>query len=159
MLSCILSGFALLVFGQESGSEAPAVVQQIMTAALARCYSTVDGVRKISFAPPTDKELDQIKALGQKAIGPLAGYLDLQAKNGLTQLLAVKFLVEMGGPPTFAPLKRAFAEDQWEVTRAVALAGMFSVSQGQAKPFVEAALKDKSQLVRQRAQDLIAFYQ
>ncbi len=100
-----------------------------------------------------------MKALGQKAIVPLARYLDLQTKNGFTQLFAVKFLMAIGGPSTSGPLKRAFAEDQWEVTRAAALDGLFAVSQVEAKPYVEAALADKSQLVRQRAHDLRSLYQ
>jgi len=39
------------------------------------------------------------------------------------------------------------AEDQWEVTRAAALDGLFAVSQVEAKPYVKAALGDMSQLV------------
>jgi hypothetical protein len=155
---CILGGFVALAAGQETGPTAPAVVQEIMTTALSRCYSTINGIRKITFEPPTEPELDQVKSLGEKAVGPLSGYLVLEPKNGLTQLLAVRFLLAIGGSSTFAPLKRAFGQDQWEVTRAAALAGMFSVSQDQAKPYVEAALKDKSQLVRQRAQDLMTSY-
>jgi len=86
-----------------------------MTTALARCYSTVNGVKKISFEPATNQEFAEVEAPGQKAVAPLAKYLDLQPKNGLTQLFAVKFLMAIGGPSTLGPLKRAFAQDQWEV--------------------------------------------
>jgi hypothetical protein len=155
VLSCILAGYAGLAFGEASGSEDSAVtVQRIMTAALSRCYSTASGIKKISFASPTNQEFTEMKALGMEAVVPLAAYLDLEPKDGLTQLLAVKFLMAIGGPPTLGPLRRAFAEDQWEVTRAAALSGMSSVSQLEAKPYVEAALKDQSQLVRRRAQQL-----
>jgi hypothetical protein len=129
-----------------------------MTTALSRCYSTVDGVKRISFEPPTNQEFAEVEALGQKAVAPLARYLDLQQKNGFTQLFAVKFLMAIGGSSTLGPLKRAFAQDQWEVTRAAALSGIFSVSQAEARPYVEAALADKSHLVQQRAQELLALY-
>jgi hypothetical protein len=131
-----------------------------MTTALSRCYSTtVDGVKKISFEPATNEEVAEVKALGQKAIAPLARYLDLQQKNGLTQLHAVKFLMVIGSPSTLGPLKRAFAQDQWDVTRAAALDGIFQVSPAEAKPYVEAGLADKSQVVRQRAYHLLGLYQ
>lgn len=121
---------------------------------------TVDGVKKISFEPPTNEEVAEVKALGQKAVVPLARYLDLQEKNGLTQLFAVKFLMAIGGSTILSPLKRAFAQqDQWEVTRAAALDGIFSVSRDEARPYVKAALADKSPLVHLRAKELLALYQ
>jgi uncharacterized membrane protein YqgA involved in biofilm formation len=100
-----------------------------------------------------------VNALGKEAVAPLASYLDLQPKNGFTQLFAVKFLMAIGGSSTLGPLKRAFAQDQWEVTRAAALDGIFAVSHAEAKPYVEAALGDSSQLVRRRAHDLWSLYQ
>ena len=158
--SCIVIGDASLGFGQVSDPKSSAVIDQIMTTALARCYSTgTDGFKRIDFVIPTNEEFDQVKALGQKAIVPLARYLDLQQKNGFAQLFAVKFLIAIGGSSTLGPLKRAFAQDQWEVTRAAALDGIFAVSHAEAKPYVEAALGDKSQLVRRRAHDLWSLYQ
>lgn len=130
-----------------------------MTTVLSRCYSTVNGVKRISFEPPTNQEFAEVEALGPKAVAPLAKYLDLQPKNDLTQLFAVKFLMAIGGSSTLGPLKRAFAQDQWEVTRAAALDGIFAVSQVEAKPYVEAALGDSSQLVRRRAHHLWSLYQ
>jgi hypothetical protein len=56
-------------------------------------------VKRISFAPATNQEFAEAEALGQKAIAPLAKYLDLQPKNDLTQLFAVKFLMAIGAPP------------------------------------------------------------
>jgi hypothetical protein len=160
VLSCIVLGYASLGLGQASDPKSSAVIDQIMATALSRCYSTtVDGIKKISFAPPTNEEFAEVKALGQKAVAPLARYLDLQEKNGFTQLFAVKFLMAIGGSSTLGPLKRAFAQDQWEVTRAAALDGIFAVSQAEAKPYVEAALGDRSQLVRRYAHDLSSLYQ
>jgi hypothetical protein len=60
---------------------------------------------------------------------------------------------------TIGPLKRAFAQDQSEVTRAAALDGIFAVSHAEAKPYVEAAFGDRSQLVQRRAHDLWSLYQ
>lgn len=134
ILCCILIGYASLGFSQASDPESSAVVDQIMTTALSRCYSTVDGVKRISFVSPTNEEFAEVEALGQKAVAPLARYLDLQPKNGFTQLFAVKFLIAIGGSSTLGPLKRAFAQDQWEVTRAAALSGIFAASHAEAKP-------------------------
>lgn len=158
LLSCMVSGSVLLGFGQASDPKSAAVVDQIMTAALSRCYSTVNGVRRITFEPVRDQEVAEVKALGQEAVAPLARYLDLVTKNGFTQLYAVQFLMVIGGPSTLGPLKRAFAEDQWEVTRAAALSGISQVSRDEAKPYVKAALHDRSELVRQRAHDLWSLY-
>src|SRR5882724_3435219 len=157
--SCIVIGYASLGFGQASDPKSSAIIDRIMTTALSRCYSTVNGVKRITFEPATNQGFAEVEALGQKAVAPLARYLDLQQKNGLTQLFAVKFLMAIGGSSTLGPLKRAFAQDQWEVTRAAALDGIFAVSQAEAKPYVEAALGDSSQLVRRRAHDLLSLYQ
>lgn len=160
LLSFIVIGYASLGFGQASDPKSSAVIEQIMRTALSRCYSTtIDGVKKISFEPPTNEEFAEVKALGQEAVAPLARYLDLQSKNGLTQLFAVKFLMAIGSSSTLGPLKRAFAHDQWEVTRAAVLDGIFSVSRDEARPYVKAALTDKSAAVQQRAKELLALYQ
>ena len=158
VMSCIFVGYASLGFGQASDPKSSAIIEQIMTAALSRCFSTVNGVKRITFEPVTNLEVDEVKALGREAVAPLARYLDLQTKNGFTQLYAVKFLMAIGGPSTIGPLKRAFAQDQWEVTRAAALDGLFAASHAEAKPYVEAALSDRSQLVRQRAHHLWSLY-
>src|SRR5712692_9545632 len=144
VLSCIVFGYASLGFGQTSDPKSSAIIEQIMTTALSRCYSTVNGINRITFQPATNQEFAEVKALGQKAVAPLARYLDLQEKNGFTQLFAVKFLMAIGGSSTLGPLKRAFAQDQWEVTRAAALSGIFAVSHAEAKPYVEAALSDSA---------------
>ena len=159
VLSCTVIGYVSLGFGQASDPKSSAIIEQIMTTALSRCYSTVNGVKRITFEPATNQEFAEVKALGQNAVAPLAKYLDLQPKNDVTQLFAVKFLMAIGGSSTLGPLKRAFAQDQWEVTRAAALDGIFAVSQVEAKPYVEAALGDSSQLVQQRAHHLLALYQ
>src|SRR5215467_1386390 len=85
VLSCMLSGNASLAFGEESDPKSSAVVDHIMTTALSRCYSTVNGVKSISFVSATNEEFAQGEALGQKAVVPLARYLDLETKNGFTQ--------------------------------------------------------------------------
>jgi uncharacterized membrane protein YqgA involved in biofilm formation len=159
VLSCVVIGYASLGFGQASDPKSSAIIEQIMTTALSRCYSTVDGVKRITFEPATNQEFAEVKALGEKAVAPLAKYLDLQPKNDLTQLFAVKFLMAIGGSSTLGPLKRAFAQDQWEVTRAAALDGIFSVSRDEALPYVKAALADKSPEVQRRAKELLALYQ
>src|SRR5215468_10792936 len=77
------------------------VVDQIMATAFERCHSvTADGVNAITFVPPTNEEVAEVKALGPKAVAPLARYLDLKQKNGFTQFFAVKFLMVIGGSST-----------------------------------------------------------
>jgi uncharacterized membrane protein YqgA involved in biofilm formation len=159
VLSCIVIGYASLGFGQTSDPKSSAIIDQIMITALSRCYSTVNGVKRISFEAATNQEFAEVEALGQKAVAPLASYLDLQTKNDFTQLFAVKFLMAIGGPSTLGPLRRAFAQDQWEVTRAAALDGIFSVSREEARPYVKAALADKSPLVQRTAKELLALYE
>jgi hypothetical protein len=95
--SCIVVGYASLGFGQASDPKSSAVIDQIMTTALSRRYSTVHGVKRITFEPLTNQEVAEVEALGQKAVAPLASYLDLQEKSGFTQLFAVKFLMTIGG--------------------------------------------------------------
>src|SRR5260370_39272683 len=101
--SCIIGGEAPLGFGQTSDPKSSAIIERIMTTALSRCYSTGNGVKRISFEPPTNQEFAEVESLGQKAVAPLASYLDLQTKNGFTQLFAVKFLMAISGPSTLVP--------------------------------------------------------
>lgn len=158
-LLCILNCHAQSGFTQRPQTEAAESVERIMTTVLSRCHSTVNGVKAITFVPATNNEVAEVRALGEKAVPRLALYLDLKRKDGLTQLFAVKFLEAIGGSSTLGPLKRAFAPDQWEATRAAALNGMFAVSPVDAEPYVEAALKDSSASVRQQAQHLWRSYQ
>jgi hypothetical protein len=165
--SSIAAGLFVLFLGlvcvpsrcDPTDAEASTVVRTIMNRSLARCYSkTTDGVNKISWAPPTNEDFIAILALGEAAVPPLVSYLDLDEKNGFTQLLAVKFLIAVNKPSVLRPLERATAADQWEVTRAQALAGLFQVSKSDARTFVDAALHDPSPIMRQRAEELIRFY-
>jgi hypothetical protein len=159
VLLCLgLMGSAELGVIRPAAPAANAVVDRIMATALSRCYSKVNGVTRIAFEPPTSEELAQIKALGEGAVAPLARYIELVPKNGLTQLLAVKFLITVGARSTLGPLEKAFDQDQWEVTRAQALSGIFGISQVEAKPYVHAGLSDRSSLVRRRAQALFQLY-
>jgi hypothetical protein len=71
-LSCIVIGCVSLGFGQAGGPKSSAIIEQIMTTALSRCYSTANGVKRITFEPATNEEFTQVEALGQKAVAPLA---------------------------------------------------------------------------------------
>jgi hypothetical protein len=139
-------------------SRAEAIVREIIAADLSRCHSSVNGVRKISFVPSTNAEVAEIRSLGVEAIPPLATYLDIEPNDGFTQLFAVRFLADIGGSATLVPLKRAFAQDQWEVTRLAALEAMFRASPAEAEPYVKRALKDQSSLIRKHANELWDFY-
>jgi hypothetical protein len=164
LTACLLALVLLVRFayasdhgGRDSGANV--IVRQIMAADLARCSSSVNGVRLFSYAPSSGTEVAQIQSLGKDAIPPLAAYIRRKHKDGFTQLLAVAFLADIGGPATFVPLKQAFAPDQWEVTRLAALYGMFAASPAKAKPYVRRALIDRSGLVRERASELWNWYE
>jgi hypothetical protein len=55
MLSCIVIEYASLGFGQASDPKSSATIEQIMSTALSRCYSTVNGVKRITFESPTNQ--------------------------------------------------------------------------------------------------------
>lgn len=143
------------VASQDSVAGSSAKVALVMKHALERCRSEINGVTRISWQPASQEDFEEIKAMGEAAVDPLSAYLDLKVRDGFTQLFAVKFLIAIGTSSTAAPLKRAFAEDQWEVTRAQALSGLFELSESEAAPYVKSALSDDSALVRQRARDLV----
>src|SRR5215471_15142633 len=110
LLLCISCTCAVPGLGQVSSPEDAATVKRIMTTVLARCYSKTNGITRIAFEPPREQDVSEIKALGERAIPLLAGYLDLEQKDGFTQLFAVKFLMAIGGHHTFSPLTKAFGE-------------------------------------------------
>jgi hypothetical protein len=143
----------------EGPEDASVVIGRIMSSALARCFSRNDGVVKgLTFVPPTNEEVVEVKSLGDDAIAPLASYVDAKSKDDFTQLFAVRFLMALHSPDTFPPLARAFGRDHWEVTRQVALNAMFAVSEQKAKPHVRAALSDESNVVKQSAVHLWSLY-
>jgi len=136
--------------------QASKTVKRAMTAALARCHFRVGNVEAITFIPASNEEFETIKSLGSAAIEPLSTYMDAKADGGLVQFFAVKFLTALRSPTALSALQRAFAPDQWEVTRMAALYGMFETSKEAARPYIEAALDDESPLVRQTAERLYA---
>jgi len=134
-------------------------VDAVMSRVLSRSHSiTSDGVEEVSWAPPTKEDVAEIKGLGEEAVMPLARYLQTEKKDGFAELLAVKFLIIIGTPSTFQPLTLALAPEQWEVTRAQALSGIYQLSKDKAKLYILAALNDKSELVNSRAHELLALY-
>jgi hypothetical protein len=158
LLLGLLSTNLQLGFAQTSDSTAFDTVKQTMAAVLARCHMKVDGVEAITFIPPSNEEFETIKSLGSAAIEPLSTYLDAQVNDGFTQLFAVKFLTSLRNPAALDALQRAFAQDQWEVTRMAALDGMFETSKAAAEPYVKLALEDKSRVVRELAEELWPIY-
>ena len=146
------------MLSQQPHDDAAHVVDRIMKEALSNCYSVNENVKIISWQPPTQQEVAAIKKLGDFAVRTLSSYITARSKDGFTQLIAVKFLIALDLQSTIEPLELAISADQWEVTRAQALSGLFAISREDARPFIVAALRDGSQLVRQRAQELFLFY-
>ena len=145
-------------FAQMSRPTASDTVKRTMAAVLVRWHFKADGVEAMTFMPPGNDEIETIKSLGSAAIEPLSTYLDARVDGGFSQLFAVRFLSALRNPAALGVLRRAFARDQWEVTRMAALAGMFETSKTAAEPYVEAALEDKSPVVRHLAESLWTSY-
>lgn len=62
LLLILLGANAAYPSGQVGkNSRAEAVVREIMAADISRCHSSVNGVKMISFVPPTDAEFAQIR--------------------------------------------------------------------------------------------------
>jgi|SRR5215469_535643 len=153
-------------FGQVSSPTMSDIVKRTMAAALARCHSKADGIEAFTFIPPSNDEIETIKSLGPAAVEPLSTYVQAKVDCGFAKidcgfapLFALKFLTALRNRAALGAFQRAFAQDQWEVTRVYALAGMFETSKTAAKPYVEAALEDKSQVVRQMAESLWTSYE
>jgi hypothetical protein len=146
-------------FAQMSRPAASDTVKRTMAAVLAHCRFKADGVEGMTFIPPSNDEIETIKSLGSAAIETLSTYLDPKVDGGFSQLFAVRFLTALRNPAALGALQRAFAQDQWEVTRVAALAGMFETSKTTTKPYVEAALEDKSEVVRHMAESLWTSYE
>jgi hypothetical protein len=144
---------------QMSGPTASDTVKRTMAAVLVHCHFKAHGVEGMTFVPLSNEEIETIKSLGSAAIEPLSTYLDPTADGGFSQLFAVRFLSALRNPAALGALRRAFAQDQWEVTRMTALAGMFETSKTAAEPYVEAALEDKSPVVRHMAESLWTSYE
>ena len=151
-----------LLNGQTNATNAPDInqaVKSIMNTSVNRCYTTTkEGISRISWVPASNEDVNKIKDLGKAAIPILDGYITAQSKDGFTQLFAVKFLIQIGGRPTETALEHALSSDQWDVTKAQALSGLYQVSTVDALPYIYAALSDPSQLVRQRARELSELY-
>jgi hypothetical protein len=168
LLLGILSGYLPFGFAQMSSPTAADIVKRTMAAALARCRSkATDGVEAFTFIPPNNDEIETIKSLGSAAVEPLSTYVQAKVdcgfakycECGFAQLFALKFLTALRNPAALGVFERAFAQDQGEVTRVYALAGMFETSKTAAEPYVKAALEDKSPDVRHMAEGLWLSYE
>jgi hypothetical protein len=146
-------------FAQTIRSAASDTVKRTMAAVLAHCHYKVGGVEAITFIPPSNNQIETIKSHGSAAIEPLSRYLDAKVDGGFSQLFAVRFLTSLRNPAAFSALQRAFAQDQWEVTRTAALAGMFETSKTAPEPYVKAALEDQSRVVCHMAESLWTSYE
>jgi hypothetical protein len=161
LLLGIFSGYLPFGFAQKMSSPTTSdIVKRTMAAALARCRSkTTDGVEAFTFIPPNNDEIETIKSLGSAAVEPLSTYVQAKVDCGFAELFALKFLTALRNPAALGVFQRAFAQDQSEVTRVYALAGMFETSRTAAEPYVKAALEDKSPGVRHMAEGLWLSYE
>ena len=148
--------------GAKAESDASSRVAEIMTRALGRDYSVVDGwnangkrvkgVTRITLVPPTNQDHADIAKLGENAVPSLATYVTPNGKpEGLVQALEVKFLGSIGSASTISPLGEALDKRDWQVARLYALDILGKMSEPDALSLVRSVLQDNDQLLAERA--------
>lgn len=142
-------------------------VTEILTRALARDYSLVDGwnaehqpvrgVKRISWAPPTSQDYADVANLGESAVPALAAYVTPEAKpGGLVQALAVRFLGSIGSASTIRPLGEALDPRNWQVARLYALDILGRMPEPEAISLVRSVLQDHDPQLSERAKQILS---
>jgi hypothetical protein len=115
---------------------------------------TTDGYEANTWVPPTQDEIRTIRQLGVSAITPLS--IKVDDTNPYVQLLAVRFLGEIGGPLTIEPLSRGLAVGKWSFVRTQSLTSLTNAPNDSAIPIIRGMVNDADPRVRERAIRLIS---
>jgi HEAT repeats len=161
------SGVCQSVRGTEqNGQDMPTQhVKVIVARCLARDYSAVNmqapdghkvkGVTRISWVPPETEDYREMESIGPDAVKPLSGLLDYSDKDGLVQLLAVKFLVGIGGVSVVQPLVRATKKDQWQVVRFAAMEELAASPNAETMAVIKALQTDADPAIAKEAREIL----
>ena len=132
------------------------LVDRVIHRALNRDYSTTNGVKKISWVPPSAEDFAEIKSLGEKAETPLAAYID--DKNDFVQLLAIKFIdsLEHQSINTLSPLTRAATDGhRWVVVRLASMDALERSHGTDGLAVIESMQEDGDPMVSRRAREIL----
>jgi hypothetical protein len=150
---------------QNSQDAPPQRVKEIILRCLARDYSIVNGyapdghevkgVTRISWVPPGPEDYREMASIGPDAVEPLSRLLDSEYKNGLVQLLAVKFLIGIGGTSVLEPLVRATNKDQWQVVRSAAMEELAAAPNAETMAVIKALQTDTDPFIANEARGIV----
>ena len=112
-------------------------------------------ITAITFMPPTNEHVDEVRRYGEKAIPILAGYLN--RPSGFEKHLAMRFLWSIGGKGIIDPLRKVALHDPSPSFRTTALLWLSGVPWDLAAPIIrQAAENDSSEEVRTQAKAILA---
>jgi hypothetical protein len=118
---------------------------------------TVEGVKFWTRIPPSTKDVEEIKAYGEKAVPILEEYLFSDV--GLEGALALEILGRLGGSQIVEPLKRVVEQSTSASRRQLALSWLTQAPWELALPIIRnAAETDRDPEVRAVARDLLVQY-
>ncbi len=147
-------------FIQSASDEKPrnyaAEVNSLMDRILSRGETHIGDVVANTWIPPSEDDLNKIRAIGPNAIPVLDHALD--SKAPFRQFLAVRLLGTVGGADIVAPLQRVLQLNAPNSVRMAALAALRSAPDSMAVPIIKQHIKDQDPLVAKRARDLLVDY-
>jgi hypothetical protein len=119
--------------------------------------TTVEGYRFFTWMPPSDKDVEEIKSYGDKAVPILEKYLFSDV--GREGHLALRLFGLLGGSRIVEPLKRVAEQSTSASRRATALTWLTQAPWELASPIIRnAAETDRDPEVRGVARDLLVNY-
>ena len=118
-------------------------------------FTTAEGVKGITRVPPSTEDVDEIRSYGDRAIQPLAEYLETD--NAFEYELAMRLMGALGGKRIIAPLKKVALYDPSARKREYALRWITQGPWDLASPVItEAAENDRDANVRKVARELLS---
>lgn len=138
-------------------------VKAIISRCLARDYSIVNGyasggrpvhgVTRLSWVSPMPEDYRDMTLIGPEAVKPLS--LLLEDKGGFVNLLAVKFLIEIGGPSAFRALVRATNRDEWDVVRFTAMEELAASPNAETAAIIKRMQNEKDPYIAKTAREIV----
>jgi hypothetical protein len=139
-------------------------VKTIISRCLARDYSIasghtsdgrpVNGVTAMTWVPPTTEDNQEMASIGPDAIKPLSLLLD-EDRGGFVQLLAVRFLVGIGGASVYDALVRATKRDKWQVVRFTAMEGLAVSPNPEGLSIIQSLQADEDTYIAGKAREIV----
>jgi len=112
-------------------------------------------VTALTFIPPTNEHVEEIRRYDKEAVPILADYLN--RGSGFEKYIAMRFLGSIGGKSIINPLRRVALDDPSPNSRETALLWLSAARWDLAAPIIrQAARKDSSVEVRRQAQAILS---